>query len=492
MDDDRQRVVVGHLRADQVHRHLRAGHVGDRHVGEAQPVGDARAPVERGQAADQPGRAEGGEVGRDDAAEGAHLLLHRRGAALDRLQPLGRIGLVGAEVDQGAGDLVVRGRVALLAQRDRHAGDQRLLRQLAAVLQVAAQRRAAQPQHHVVDRCAQALADRLDLGQRQRDGGEGALVGDRVVERRRRRELEGARRLLGLARGPVLGAFLAPLGDRLLHRAGDRLRQRRHQLQALDHLPRLVLQRRREQLGDAELVGVGADLARRLHRPRLGRDVEQAGRHRHPGLAVDGAVVHLAVEADPAVGQALDDVELPERPAAVEQHRMQPRRQRLELLERARLGQHHVAHVVVEVDVVVVDPDRVGEVERHQRELAGEHRRHVHALGDVRLHRLVVALAGVAGGRLEQVEAADVHRHLGAFHVQEGAVDDAQVFHLGHGVTPGGFPPCTALAGRRPAGLARPTGAVRSTMGRWTATMPSPRAAPKRGAPSTSGSARSA
>jgi hypothetical protein len=116
----------------------------------------------------------------------------------------------------------------------------------------------------------------------------------------------------------------------------------------------------------------------------------------------------------------------------------------LELLDGARLGQHHVAHVVVEVDVVVVDPDRVGEVERHQRELPGEHRRHVHALGDVRLDRLVVALAGVAGGRLEQVEAADVHRHLGAFHVQEGAVDDAQVFHLGHGVLPEALLPCTA------------------------------------------------
>ena len=313
-----------------------------------------------------------------------------------------------------------------------------------------------------------------------------------VVERRRRRELEGARRLLGLARRPVLGAFLAPLGDRLLHRAGDRLRQRRHQLQAFDDLPRLVLQRRREQLGDAELVGVGADLARRLHRPRLGRDVEQAGRHRHPGLAVDGAVVHLAVEADPAVGQALDDVELPERPAAVEQHRMQPRRQRLELLERARLGQHHVAHVVVEVDVVVVDPHRVGEVERHQRELAGEHRRQVHALGDVRLHRLVVALAGVARGRLEQVEAADVHRHLGAFHVQEGAVDDAQVFHLGHGATLGAFRlvPRWPAAGQR--GLPGRPARFAAQCGRWSATRPSPRAAPKRGVPSTSGSARSA
>jgi hypothetical protein len=130
---------------------------------------------------------------------------------------------------------------------------------------------------------------------------------------------------------------------------------------------------------------------------------------------------------------------------------MQPRRQRLELGEGARLGQHHVAHVVVEVDVVVVDPDRVGEVERHQRQLAGEHRRHVHALGDVRLDRLVVALAGVAGGRLEQVEAADVHRHLGAFHVQEGAVDDAQVFHLGHGVLrrPSRLVPRRPSAGQR-------------------------------------------
>ena len=180
-------------------------------------------------------------------------------------------------------------------------------------------------------------------------------------------------------------------------------RSRGSSLHALHELLELVLQRRGEQLGDAELVGVGARLARRLDGARLGREVEHAGRHRDAGLAVDGGVVDLAVEADAAVGQALDDVELPERAAAVEQHRVQPRGERLELRDRARLGQHHVADVVVEVDVVVVDPDRVGEVERHQRELAREHRRQVHPLGDVRLHRLVEAFAAVARRRLEQV-----------------------------------------------------------------------------------------
>jgi hypothetical protein len=159
-------------------------------------------------------------------------------------------------------------------------------------------------------------------------------------------------------------------------------------------------------------------LARRLDRPRLGGQVVDAAAHRNAGLAVNRGVVDLRVEADPAIGETLDHVELPERPAAVEQARMEPRGERLELGERARLRQHQIADVVVDVDVVVVNPDRIREVERHQRELAREDRREVHALRDVVLDRLV-PVAAVVGRRLEQVQAADVHRHLGAFQVQE-------------------------------------------------------------------------
>jgi hypothetical protein len=124
-----------------------------------------------------------------------------------------------------------------------------------------------------------------------------------VVERRRRRELEARRRLLGLARGAIVLGLAAPRRDRLLRRAvrrGDDLGQ---QLDALHDLLDLVGERRGEQLGDAELVGVGARFAWWLDGTRLGREVEQARRQGDAGLAVDRGVMHLAVEADAAVDE---------------------------------------------------------------------------------------------------------------------------------------------------------------------------------------------
>ena len=54
--------------------------------------------------------------------------------------------------------------------------------------QVVAQRAGADRQHDVVDRDPVALGDAPRLGQRQRQAGEGALVGDCHVQRRARRE----------------------------------------------------------------------------------------------------------------------------------------------------------------------------------------------------------------------------------------------------------------------------------------------------------------
>ena len=89
--------------------------------------------------------------------------------------------------------------------------------------------------------------------------------------------------------------------------------------------------------------------------------------------------MHLGVDRRLAGLQPLDDVELPQRAAAVEQARMQAADQLLQLLEGAGLGQHDAADVVVEIDVVVVDPDRVRQLERHLRQLALEHLGQVHA-----------------------------------------------------------------------------------------------------------------
>ena len=270
------------------------------------------------------------------------------------------------------------------------------------------------------------LADGLDFRQRQGHACKRALVGDRGVEGRGRRKLQPRAWRRGLDAS-------APLGDCSLGCLERRAGQRRQQPGKLQHLAQLVAQRGAQQLGHAQLVAVGGLGAGRTHPPGLHRHVEDAVGHGHRSLAVHRRVVHLGVKTDPPVGHALDHIELPQRPAAVEQAGVQTGAQRLHLRHGAGLRQHGAAHVVVEVDVVVVDPDRVGQVKRHQCQLAGEHRRQVHAAGDMGLDR-IEPVVHRSGRRLEQRQAADMHRHLGTFEVQKGAVNDAQVVHVFHGV----------------------------------------------------------
>ena len=85
---------------------------------------------------------------------------------------------------------------------------------------------------------------------------------------------------------------------------------------------------------------------------------------RHAGAAVDRGVVDLGVDRDLAVVQAGDDVELPERPRAVERRaagRSAPRPARS-----ARRGQRR-AQMVVEVELAGIDPARMVEVEHGRR-----------------------------------------------------------------------------------------------------------------------------
>jgi hypothetical protein len=84
----------------------------------------------------------------------------------------------------------------------------------------------------------------------------------------------------------------------------------------------------------------------------------------------------------------------------------------------ARPAQSYGANVIVELDVVVFDPDRLGQLERHLRQLAVQKRRQVEALAKQRLDGLVV-IARVTLRQLKEHEAADMHRRLRRFEVQE-------------------------------------------------------------------------
>ena len=107
-----------------------------------------------------------------------------------------------------------------------------------------------------------------------------------------------------------------------------------------------------------------------MHRFRIGCGGEDDRERSHARAAVDAGVMHLDVDREATTLEPLDHVVLPERPGAIEQDHVQSRNQRLELLSRSRLWQRDVAEVIVEVEIVVVNPDRMIELNRRQRELA--------------------------------------------------------------------------------------------------------------------------
>ena len=431
MGRDRDREVAHHLRAADVQRHLRARHVRDRHVRDRrQRVRETRAAVHRCQSGHQPRRAERREVGRDGRLEVAHQRLGRGRRLVDHAEALERIREVRGERHHRHRDLVVRVGVALLAQRHRHGRGQRLLRQHVVLAQVTTQRATAGREHDVVERVAETLADLLRLGKRDGATRVSALIRDRHVEQRLR-----AQQLHRPGRLEVALADRVIARRRLRHH--DALQRARHVgegLHELDVLLQRVADGRRCELDHPELIAMQAlPFARRLHLARLGRDVHDRGRERDAGLAIDAGVMHLRIQRDTSTTsgpgfQPVDHEELPQRPAAVEQRRVQPCNVLLQLSMRARLRQRDPTDVIVDVDLVVLDPHRIRQLERHQRELAREHGRDVQAIDDVLLE-VLVEVAGVAVGQFQRVQAADVHRRLRGLEMQEARIHAAQMVH---------------------------------------------------------------
>ena len=104
---------------------------------------------------------------------------------------------------------------------------------------------------------------------------------------------------------------------------------------------------------------------------RAGVDVEQHLAEVDGRDAVDQDLVGLGEQRDPAVLEPLDEVHLPQRTVGVEPARHDPRGQLAQLVHRARTRQRGAAYVVGEVEVLVVDPDRVGQAARARGARAG-------------------------------------------------------------------------------------------------------------------------
>ena len=355
-----------HLRAGAVERHRRSRHIGDGDIHRhRQLVGEAAATIDQHHELQQDRRADEGEVLRDGIAERAGDLFGVGRRLNDCFQSLHGIGDVGRDLAKHAGHLIVWPRVAGLAQADRHAGNQRLVGKLTFLLQVAPERAAADRHHHIVELGAARLCNRLGVGQRDGARGITALARDRRVERclgrGKRRQLagkvlQGAERLgcfTGFAeegaghRVHNFGCGLPKL-DLLAHHVGHDVGDALHRIDG----------RRRDRCR-----GRGCRLGRcRCNVARRGADIVERLVDRHAGAAVDRGVMDLRIENALAVRQTRDDVELPERPAAIERIGVQPGDHFLELLFGARRGQGRFAQVIVEVELLLVDPTGMVEV----------------------------------------------------------------------------------------------------------------------------------
>ena len=340
-------------------------------------------------------------------------------------EPLGRIGDVGRDLAEHARDLVVLPRVAGLAQAYRHAGDQRLVGQLAFFLEIATQRAAAHRHHHVVQLGAARLGDRLGVAERDRARGIAALAGDGGVERRfgrvERRQLADQ----ALQRAERLG-HLARLGEEGVgHGVHDVGRGFPH-LQLLAHHVA-------HDVGDAlhridggrragRRFGCGRFGWRRRHLARHRRHVVQRLVDRHAGAAVDRGVMDLRVENALAVLEAGDDVELPERTAAIERVGVQAADHLLELRLGAGRGQCRLAQMVVEVEVVGVDPAGMVEIVERRRQPLGEDRDGVQPAFE-EAAEVPVETALESLGKLKVGQPRHVHGRLGRLEIEERRVD---------------------------------------------------------------------
>ncbi len=139
-------------------------------------------------------------------------------------------------------------------------------------------------------------------------------------------------------------------------------------------------------------------------------------------------MVHFHVEGHQSALQAFDDMHLPQRMVAIHQFRVQACGAALKLQPVAWTRQLDTTHVVVEIDLTTVRPDRVGEVQRHLRQPAPVERRQIQAAHQ-QPPDLAVEIALVTFRQIEDMKRTDMHWRLGRFEMQESPVESAQCFH---------------------------------------------------------------
>ena len=332
----------------------------------------------------------------------------------DQMQALGRVVAPDRQRRHHRRDPVAQRPVLLVgadADRD-HRPQLELVGVEAARPQVAAKGAGHGREDDVVDGSAELVLDPLELVEVGGHVGEAAVRPDLDVERGARRREPGADQLAGRGRRPRAAARRCAAG-----RAARRARRERS---------RAGLVARSSSASASSLAQLGS--GRGSHSGpsggwagRLGGGVEEDAGYVNPRDPVDEGVVGLADDREAVAVEALGEPHLPERLGAVELLGEDPRRKVSQLLLGARGREGGAPHVVLEVQMRVVDPDRPALAEGHEAKLLAKARHQVQSRVDV------VAELLVRGGRaLEDRRRGDVHVGAVALQVKERRVQSAE------------------------------------------------------------------
>ena len=157
--------------------------------------------------------------------------------------------------------------------------------------------------------------------------------------------------------------------------------------------------------------------------------IHAAGQQVRRGDAVGQGVMDLAEYRDPAVGQALDQIHLPQRPASVQGRARDPADRFVELAASARSVHLAVPDVVVEVDLGVLPPHRMVELERNVDQLIAERIEPVEPAVDDLAQLLDPEFRTAEIVELDHRQLQRVHVHVLGLAVQQHSVPTAKSLH---------------------------------------------------------------
>jgi len=136
----------------------------------------------------------------------------------------------------------------------------------------------------------------------------------------------------------------------------------------------------------------------------------------------------LADHRDPVVGETLDKVHLPQRMFSVQRGAGNPSDRLVQLATAAGRGQPPWANVVIEVDVAVLPPHRMVQLERDVDELIAEWLEFVQPARDDPAKRFDIEVTSIRV-QFDHGGFDGVHVHVRRFAVQQHRVPAAQPLH---------------------------------------------------------------